>query len=346
MIKQRPTNGVNGANGSNGADGSNGRVGPNGADGPTGATGAAGTAGATGATGAAGDIGATGATGAQGDDGIQGATGATGATGNDGAAGDTGPTGATGDAGQIGSTGATGNTGAAGPAADASRVVTTDAPLGWLLAPYGDNSTVDGRGPDTDGDHGTLDYATPPAAAAANGAETLLGSKALHFSHNTGSSKSMVAYMPARNTNISELTDLQYSSLVTSRNLGDAPGTQDVSIQLEVLGASRAGAPSNGYGTLVYDPGSNGAVPFSTVWHRNNPIAGLVYFTRPLTSGNCTISVPCTWATFVHDNPNAIIQTVKLRTGVNANTGWTGFEAYIDNVTLGYGTATRYDLGG
>jgi hypothetical protein len=48
----------------------------------------------------------------------------------------------------------------------------------------------------------------------------------------------------------------------------------------------------------------------------------------------------------VHDNPNAIIQTVKLRTGVNANTGWTDFEAYVDNVTLGYGTATNYDLGG
>jgi hypothetical protein len=346
--KVQPINGTNGSNGAAGANGSNGSNGTNGSTGATGATGntgetgasgATGATGVTGNTGATGEIGATGATGPSGDAGVAGEIGPTGATGNDGATGNTGANGATGQTGQTGQTGAT------GAPATASHIVTADAPLGWLLAPYGDNSTVDGRGPDTDGNHGTLNYATPPAAPAYQGAETVLGSKALHFAHDSGSSKSIVAYLPFRQTRINELTDLQYSSLVTSRNLGDAPGTQDIGIQIELLGSTRT-AGGNGYGTLVFDPGTNGAVPFSTIWHRNNPISGQVYFTRPLVSGNCSISAPCSWAQFVSENPNAIIQTIKLRTGVNADTGWTGFEGYVDNVTLGYGTAINYDLGG
>jgi hypothetical protein len=360
LIKARASNGQNGIDGDPGSDGSNGVNGANGATGAKGATGATGAAGnngqdgATGATGAAGatgqtgDKGATGETGEKGDTGDTGATGATGPTGNDGIDGEIGATGATGDAGQTGSTGttgATGSTGSTGAAANESHVVTAAAPLGWLLAPYGDNSTVDGRGPENDGNHGTLDYVTPPAAPALNGAQTLLGTKALRFNYDTASSRSMVAYLPFRQTRINELTGLQYSSLVTSRNLGDAPGTQDVGIQIELLGSTRT-AGGNGYGTLVFDPGTNGAVPNSTIWHRNNPLAGQVYFTRPLISGNCSISAPCSWAQFVSENPNAIIQTIKLRTGVNADTGWTGFEGYVDNVTLGYGTATNFDLGG
>jgi hypothetical protein len=54
----------------------------------------------------------------------------------------------------------------------------------------------------------------------------------------------------------------------------------------------------------------------------------------------------CTFDQFVAENPNAMIQTVKLEIGQNSGDNWSGFAGYVDDVTMAFGTGASYDLGG
>ncbi len=89
----------------------------------------------------------------------------------DGLKGDTGATGAKGDTRRAkGDTGANGDTWAPtatnGLDADQPRVVTGANTQGFLLAPYGANSVVDGRGPEDGSAHGVVAAGTSPVLPA------------------------------------------------------------------------------------------------------------------------------------------------------------------------------------
>src|SRR5207344_1048293 len=108
---------------------------------------------------------------------------------------------------------------------------------------------------------------------------------------------------PAQGKKIGELTDLTYATLVKSRNVNDTNGDGDIAMQMEVLHSASTHFLS-GYGTLIFEPRNNGAQG-ATTWQRHNVTKGMVWFSQPLPSGNCTISVPCTFAQFQSENPNA-----------------------------------------
>jgi hypothetical protein len=115
---------------------------------------------------------------------------------------------------------------------------------------------------------------------------------------------------------------------------------------LELLGTSST-AFTSGYGTIVYEPSFNNAP--TSGWHRNNVMSGKIWFTKASTTPNpsdCSINSPCKISTFLDENPSATILSIKLRNGQNAGGVGPGFEAWVDNVTLGYGAATNYDMGG
>jgi hypothetical protein len=275
-------------------------------------------------------------------DGEPGADGANGANGASGAHGATGATGGAGLNGATGAAGATGATGSAGLDADGNRIVNGSNLNGFVLAPDGDNTPAYG-GSDTDGAHGTYSFDTAPTAPVApHGATTLLGTKALHVAQSV-SGKSMATFLPFKKTFLSELTDLSYSTIVTNHT---SNASEDVAMQIEVLGSSST-AFGNGYGTLVYEPSFNNAP--TSGWHRNNALGGKWWFTKASTTPNpsdCSINTPCKLSTFLDENPNSTILSVKLRNGQNNGGVGPGFEAWVDNITLGYGTATSFDLGG
>jgi hypothetical protein len=277
-----------------------------------------------------------------GENGEVGESGATGATGVTGLTGANGATGIAGTPGANGLNGATGETGAPGLDADGNRVVNGSSLYGFVLAPDGDNTPAYGGG-DNDGAHGTYSFDTAPTTPVApHGATSLLGSKALHVAQSVNG-KSMAVFLPFKKTQLSELTDLSYSTIVTNRTSNAA---EDISMQIEVLGSSST-AFGNGYGTLVYEPSFNGAP--TSGWHRNNAISGKWWFTKASTTPNpsdCSINNPCKLSTFLDENPSSTILSVKLRNGQNNGGAGPGFEAWVDNVTLGYGTATNFDLGG
>jgi Collagen triple helix repeat (20 copies) len=279
-----------------------------------------------------GTIGLSGATGSKGD---------TGATGLQGLKGDTGPAGATvvasgsqGDTGPKGDTGAkgdTGETGAPGADSDAVRTVTAANLNGFVLAPNGDNTPAYG-GSDTPG-NGTTTFVT-----AAN---SPMGSSVLDMKTVTG--KSVVVFLPsAAGLLLSELTSFGYASKVVA-----SPNTAyDVTAQIEVLHSS-AKAFSNGYTTVVYEPYVNG-YQGTVGWHRNDVVHGMVWSTKALPSGDCSQAAPCSFATFVAENPQATIMSApKFRIGQNSGTpaGDAG-EYQVDDVIYGFGSALSFDLGG
>jgi hypothetical protein len=276
--------------------------------------------------------------------GLNGATGSkgdTGATGLQGLKGDTGPAGATvvasasqGDTGPKGSTGAkgdTGDTGAPGADSDAVRTVTAANLNGFVLAPDGDNTPAYG-GSDAPG-NGTTTF------VAASGSPK--GSNVLDMQTTTG--KSVVVFLPsAAGRLLSELTSFGYASKVVT-----APSTAlDVTAQIEVLHSS-ATHFSSGYTTVVYEPYVNG-YQGTTGWHRNDVVHGKVWSTQALPSGDCSQAAPCSFATFVAENPQATIMSApKFRIGQNSGTPANDAGNYqVDDVIYGFGSALNFDLGG
>jgi hypothetical protein len=226
-----------------------------------------------------------------------------------------------------------GDKGDAGLDSDQPRAVSADALRGFTLAPKGDNDDATANG--------TVDFATPPVAPT-------LGTKSLHFKSDTG--KPVVVYAPLPSGYngatgprplLAELTKVSYGSLIHSQ----PQNALDVGFQFEVV-KSKATAFTSGYTTVVYEPYQNGSSETLDEWHRHSVDTGLVWSTKALPSDDCTQAVPCPFAQFVSENPQAEVLTAKLRIGQNSGQGWSGFEGYVDDVSFGFGPVTRYDFGG
>lgn len=319
--------------GQSGPEGKQGKEGPPGNNGSNGAEGKAGEKGSTGSTGSQGPKGEKGD---KGDTGNTGPQGPQGPTGNTGPAGPTGPTGPTGPQGPQGNPGL--NSGE-------PRVVTETSSWGWKLATYGDNSQTpepgypSGRGSEpANVVNGTLEFTTPPVAPA-------LGTQSLKMTTTAG--HPVVAYLPLPIGNaplLSELTSAGYDSLVAA----SSSKFHDVAFQVEMIKSSANGS---GYTTMVYEPYQNGENTVVESWHHHVIAAGgqhsgMVWSTHALASGECSQNNPCELSQFIEENPEAVVLDVKLRIGENSGTGWPGFEAYVDDVRLGFGEYNRYDLGG
>jgi hypothetical protein len=258
-----------------------------------------------------------------------------------------GPQGPKGDPGGNGGKGDKGDAGANGLDSDQPRTVTDGSLRGFTLAPYGDNSTVDGRGTENTAPNGTITFEAPPTPSA-------LGTKAMRMTSKDGdpstdpdAGRTVVAYAPlpvgTDKPLLRELTTADYESYVA--HLGTQPNALDVAMKFEVLKAD-VGTPS-GYTTVVFEPYQNGDPDVAGVWHRHYVRSGKVWSSRTPTSGNCTQAVPCPFDQFITENPDAIVQTAKLVIGQNSGIGWPGFSAFVDDVRLGFdGDFTRYDLGG
>ena len=106
---------------------------------------------------------------------------------------------------------------------------------------------------------------------------------------------------------------------------------------------------ASGYTTVVFEPYQNDSPETLNEWHGHSFDRGKVWSTQAASSANpsdCTQADPCPFSTFALENPNAIVQTVKLRIGQNSGDGWPGFVGYVDDFSLGFGPVVRYDLGG
>jgi hypothetical protein len=336
--------GREGKPGTNGSNGVEGKVGPEGKAGEKGSTGSPGSQGPQGEKG---DNGSPGAPGSPGSPGTPGAPGAPGAPGSPGQPGPEGPQGPQGEKGETGTQGPQGPQGQPGMNAGEPQVVTASALDGWVLATYGDNSETsepgypNGRGSEpANVANGTLEFATPSVAPS-------LGTKSLKITTTAG--HPVVAYPPLPPGNaplLSELTTAGYNSLVTA----SSSEFNDVSLQIEVV-ESKATHFSSGYTTVVYEPYQNGENTVVGEWHHHVVAAGgqrsgLVWSTQALPSGECSQNAPCALSKFIEQNPEAVVLDAKLRIGQNSGTGWSGFEAYVDDVRLGFGEYNRYDLGG
>ena len=226
-----------------------------------------------------------------------------------------------------------GEKGDAGLDADQPRTVSADALRDFTLAPNGDNGDSTANG--------TVDFAAAPVAPT-------LGSKSLHFESDSG--KPVVVYAPLPSGYngatgprplLAELTKSSYGSLIHSQ----PQNALDVGFQFEVV-KSAATHFASGYTTVVYEPYQNGSSEKLDEWHRHSVDTGLVWSTQALPSGHCSQAVPCPFAQFVSENPQAEVLTAKLRIGQNSGQGWSGFEGYVDDVAFGFGPVTRYDFGG
>jgi Collagen triple helix repeat (20 copies) len=348
--------GAQGLKGDPGAAGPAGPAGPAGADGPKGDkgdrgdagakgdTGDRGADGAPGAKGDKGDRGEDGAPGAKGDKGDRGEDGAPGAKGDKGDRGEGGAPGAKGDKGDRGDAGAPGakgdkgDTGANGLDADKPRVVAADLAHGVKLAPYGDNSQVDGRGNENVVDNGTITFAEPPLAPE-------LGTRAARFAAKDGdpatnpdAGRSVVLYLPLTGRPLlSTLTYARYQSYVQDRT----QAALDFAFKMEVF-ATGTGT----YQTLVYEPYQNGS-DVQGQWVEHNVLGGRIWSSRITNPNPCSQSQPCTFAEYLATYPNARVLTTKVMIGQNSGQGWPGFVGWLDDVRLGFnGQTVRYDLGG
>jgi hypothetical protein len=267
--------------------------------------------------------------------------------GPQGPAGKEGPEGKTGAEGKTGPQGPQGETvvgpqGPQGPAGLNSgepRVVTESNLFGWTLAPKGDNGDTS--------DNGTLSFTTPPNPSA-------LGSNALRMEAVTG--KPVVAYDPFPGAGVpnsgtdhpllKELTAASYESLIASSPNPDL----DIGFQIEVTGSTSTHFPSTKYTTVVFEPYQNGESEVPNEWHRHYVTEGKVWSTQAASSANpthCTQAVPCPFSQFVEENPESLIQTIKLRIGQNNGAGWPSFVGYADDIRLNFdGDFVRYDMGG
>jgi Collagen triple helix repeat (20 copies) len=270
---------------------------------------------------------------ASGSNGSQGGNGANGSQGDHGDKGDRGDKGEHGDNGPKGDGGPQGMPGQQGaPGADSNdvRPITPANLKGFVLAPDGDNTPAFG-GSDAHG-NGSVTFEAVAGAP--------LGSKVLDMKTTTG--KSVVTFLPAAAGRLlSELTSFGYASKVIS-----APNTAyDVTAQIEVLKSS-ATAFASGYTTVVFEPYVNGNQ--GTVgWHRNDVVHGKVWSTKALPTGDCSQAVPCSFQTFIAENPQAVVMSApKFRIGQNSGTPATDAGEYqVDDVVYGFGTTMNYDLG-
>jgi hypothetical protein len=243
-----------------------------------------------------------------------------------------------GPAGAPGAKGDKGDPGANGLDADKPRVVSADLAHGVKLAPYGDNSQVDGRGGENTVDNGTITFAEPQLAPE-------LGTRAARFAAKDGdpvtdpdAGRSVVLYLPLTGRPLlSTLTYARYQSFVQDR----AQAALDFAFKMEVF-ATGTGT----YQTLVFEPYQNGS-DVQGQWVEHNVLGGRIWSSKITNPNPCSQSQPCTFAEYLASYPNARVLTTKVMIGQNSGQGWPGFVGWLDDVRLGFnGQTVRYDLGG
>lgn len=78
-------------------------------------------------------------------------------------------------------------------------------------------------------------------------------------------------------------------------------------------------------------------------------MTGQIWASSPVANdgtAECGDANYCSFKRFVELSPNAVVQSVELVTGQRSSDGWKNFVGCVDDVTIGFGTATNYDLGG
>jgi hypothetical protein len=217
-------------------------------------------------------------------------------------------------------------------------VVSADLAHGVRLAPYGDNSQVDGRGSENTVDNGAIAFAEPPLPPE-------LGSRAARFVSKWGdpatdpdAGRSVVLYLPlAGRPLLSTLTYARYQSYVQ-----DQPqAALDIAFKLEVFATGTVT-----YQTLVYEPYHNGSDVIGQ-WVEHNVLGGRIWSSRISSPNPCSQAQPCTVPDYLGLYPNARVLTAKLMIGQSSGQGWPGFVGWLDDARLGFnGQTVRYDFGG
>ncbi len=152
------------------------------------------------------------------------------------------------------------------------------------------------------------------------------------------------------NVPLGNLDALTYQWHVNLSNAKQAP-----SIHITVTGLTANSHFASGFANLDYNPGINGITPSESVLYQSDgfaPNANWFSTTEGPVGGSSDPNLPGgqnnpeTLATFVSNNPNAVITQISLDNG--GTSGGTGtFDAGADNLLLGFnGTNTRYDFGG
>jgi hypothetical protein len=90
---------------------------------------------------------------------------------------------------------------------------------GVTLAPYGDNSQVDGRGSENTVDNGTITFAPPPLPPELGSQAARFASKSSDPATDPDAGRSVVAYLPLTGRPLlSTLTYARYQSFVQDRS--------------------------------------------------------------------------------------------------------------------------------
>lgn len=148
------------------------------------------------------------------------------------------------------------------------------------------------------------------------------------------------------NVSLRDLDGLTYQWHANEVN-GDSK--QAPTIHITVTGLTKNSKFSSGFANLVYNPTLNGVTPSGGAGYQSNgfaPNANWYSTTESNINDPGGQNSPQTLATFVGNNPQAMITQISLDNG--GTSGGTGsFDAGADNLLLGFGgTNTRYDFGG
>jgi Collagen triple helix repeat (20 copies) len=145
------------------------------------------------------------------------------------------------------------------------------------------------------------------------------------------------------------LRDLDALTYQWHVNEVDGVSKQAPTIHVTVAGLTNDSKFSSGFANLVYNPTLNGVTPSESAGYESDgfaPNAAWYSTTESNINKPGGQNSPQTLATFVTQNPNAVITQISLDNG--GTSGGTGsFDAGADNLLLGFGhTNTRYDFGG
>ena len=153
--------------------------------------------------------------------------------------------------------------------------------------------------------------------------------------------ESIVSGMPT--TRFSNITSLTYHTYRVSGS-----NAQAIALQFSVCRSYFLGFCS-GRSRLVYEPYWTGTNPSTGVWQEWDALAPNArwWMTNIAATATCGRDNPCTVATLLTTYPNLDILNEGGIVGVllKAGSGWTGFDGYVDNLTIGLnGVETTYDF--
>jgi hypothetical protein len=258
------------------------------------------------------------------------------AQGQQGDTGATGPQGSKGDAGATGPQGPKGNDGEDGlnPAVSVVNVPT-------IAQSSGKNPNAD-SGDAGDGGWYFSGNGSGGSAALTNGELELNGPG---VDSNTAQGGIGIA-KAFNNVPLGNLDALTYQWHVNQVN---SVSKQAPTIHITVTGLTSDSKFGSGFANLVYNPTLNGVTPSESANYQSDafaPNAAWYSTTESNINNPGGQNSPETLATFVSNNPHAVITQISVDNG--GTSGGTGnFDAGADNLLLGFNhTNTRYDFGG